>query len=137
MIFVADENFSPRLVRVLEAFDRESEIRHLLDLFPRGSDDLDWIAGLATSNPKPVIVGGDGRILRNAAERAALRTSGLSFVYLAKGWANTGYQEQAWKIVKAWPAIVRNVEQVLVPTVFEVRVGSSLKIERRWTTSQL
>ena len=136
MNFVADGNFSKYLVRVLEAFDRENEIRHLLDLFRRGSADLDWIPRLVASEPRPVVLGGDGRILRNKAERAALRKSGLSFVYLASGWTNIKYEEQAWKIVKVWPAIIRNLTQVRVPTVFEVSVRS-LKVERRAATSQV
>lgn len=136
MIFVTDENFMVRGARLLEVFDRENEIRALTSLYPAGTEDVDWLRKLAEQNPKPVVVGGDGRILRNPAESQVLRECDLMFVYLAPGWTNLVWSVFAWKIIKAWPDIVRNVTQAMRPTIFEVSC-SSLKVERRGLVADL
>jgi hypothetical protein len=73
VIFFADENISSQVVRLLEAFDRENEVRAHKAYFSQGTADTIWIPEVAGWTPKPVILGGDGRILRNPAELAALR----------------------------------------------------------------
>ncbi len=109
---------------MLEIFDLEHEVRHLLDAFERGTADTVWLRQIAEWEPKPIIIGGDGRILRNKAERRVLRHAELSFVFLAGGWSNLPWETQAWKIIRVWPDIVRNVAAVRFPTVFEVSVGA-------------
>ena len=128
MIFLADENFTSHGVRLLEAFDLVHEIRHLTDSFERGTPDVEWLGAIASWRPKPIVIGGDGRILRNKVERKTLRAADLSFVYLASGWTNLPWNDMAWKLIKVWPSIVRNVEQSRRPTVFEVKPGN-LKVE--------
>ena len=136
MIFVADENFTVLGVRLLEAFDQQNEIRHLTDSFPKGTPDTTWIPSVAEWDLKPTVIGGDGRILRNKAERAALRQADLSFVYLTSGWTNLAWPVLAWKIVKVWPDVVRNVKTARRPTVYEVGPGS-LKVKRIGDTARL
>ncbi len=90
MRFFADENFIRRAVDLLRAYDnQQNTFSHLLDHFPRGTPDLDWLLAIGAWHPQPIIIGGDGRILRKQAERAALRSSGCTFVYLASGRTNT------------------------------------------------
>ena len=103
MTFYADENVSHHLARVLEAFDLSNEIRHITDRYEKGTPDEEWIPGFGALRPTPAVLGGDGQILRRKAQRALLRDSNLSFVYLARGWMNIPYEQQAWKLVKAWP----------------------------------
>jgi hypothetical protein len=134
--FLADENFIEHAVRLLEAFDQENEVRHLTDHFKKGTADAEWIGAIGAWDPKPVVIGGDGRILRNKAELAALRTADLSFVFLASGWTKLDWNTFAWKIVKAWPGIVENVQRAREPTVFEVRPGN-LKVRRIGETRRL
>lgn len=136
MTFLADENFIYRATRLLEVFDPSNEIRHLTDRFDKGTSDVDWIEAASAWDPRPVILGGDGRILRNKAERTALRAANLSFVYLTSGWTNLAWPVFAWKIVKAWPDIVTNVERSARPNVFEVSPGT-LKVQRIGDTATL
>ena len=136
MIFVADENFTVLGVRLLEAFDPQNEIRHLTNSFPKGTPDTTWIPSLGERDPKPIIIGGDGRILKNKAECAALRQADLSFVYLTSGWTNLEWSVFAWKIIKVWPDVVRNVETAMRPTVYEVGPGN-LKVKRIGETARL
>jgi hypothetical protein len=66
-------------------FDPTNEVRHLAERFAKGTADIVWITEVSAWEPEPVILGRDGRILRNKAQRAASRTANLSFVYLAGG----------------------------------------------------
>ncbi len=128
MTFLADENVTIHAVRVLDAFDLKNEVRHLTQMFDPGVPDTEWIRAVAEWDELPVILSGDGRILRNRAERAVLRSSNLTFVYLAKGWMNTPWNNYAWKIVRAWPGVVRETVRVRRPSIFELAV-SSLKLK--------
>ncbi|MBI1353439.1 MAG: hypothetical protein GC160_03770 [Acidobacteria bacterium] len=129
MTFFVDENVSPKLAQILDIFDQRNEVRHLLDYFEAGTPDIEWLQGLGRWSPKPAVVCGDGRILRNAVERAALLESELTFVCLAPGWMKTRFEDQAWKLLKAWPNVAQNVVGVHRPTRFELSVGN-LKLRR-------
>lgn len=131
MTFFTDECFMYKANALLEAFDRENEIRALIDCFARGTPDIVWIPEVAKWSPKPVIVCGDGRILRNKVERRVLADAALTFVCLTSGWTNLDWNTFAWKIIKAWPAIVQNVSRVLRPTVFEIS-PQTLKVEKSY-----
>lgn len=85
MRFVTDENFPIDATALLKAFDKENDISSLLDHCGRGTADLVWIPLMGAMNPRPVIVSGDGRILTNRVERAALKDSQLTYIYLGSG----------------------------------------------------
>ncbi|MCG8512388.1 MAG: hypothetical protein MI741_24485 [Rhodospirillales bacterium] len=112
MIFLADENIPEHGARLLDRFDLINSVGWIPDYYHRGVADEVWIPGLAAWDEKPVIVCGDGRILRNKAQCSQLRTANLMFVHLAKGWTNIGWNDFAWKIIKAWPSVVTAVEKV-------------------------
>jgi len=130
LTFFADENVSHRAAKLLQAFDSSNEIRAFDDHFAKGCPDIKWMESVSHWSPKPAIIGGDGRILRNRAEATVLKACDLMFVYLAPGWVHLSWNDFAWKIVKAWPAIVRNVDLARRPTLFEVS-ASTLKVEGR------
>lgn len=135
MRFFMDRNLPKQMARLLEAFDRTSEIRHLDDSeFADTTADIDWLRTISKWNPKPVVLCGDGRILRHPAESQALRAAELTFFHLAEGWVNLQWNDQAWKIIKVWPGIVRDA-QPRRPTVYRVTV--QLKVELYCLTDQL
>lgn len=131
MKFLGDANLSPAVARLLNAFDQQNEVHALSDFWPQHTSDSVWIREVRAklADEHPVILGGDGRILRNKPELLALKQEGLTFVYLAPGWTQLSWAEFAWRIIKAWPAVVTNVGAVTRPTDFEVKV-SSLKVEK-------
>ena len=135
MNFFADENINPQMAALLEAFDPRYPVRHLTHQFERGTPDVVWIKDLASREQAWAVIAGDGRILRNKVERLALRQANLTFVHLAPGWMNLKWEEQAWKIIKAWPTIRDEVARASRPTVFQVKVQS--KIERVGFTAEL
>lgn len=127
MIFFFDANISRYAAYMLGHFDREHEMRASVDWCEEGTSDVEWMREVASWDIDPVIVSGDARILRNKAERRALKECGCMFVYLAPGWTKLPWREYAWKIVKVWPGIAKNVEQARYPMVFEVSLG--LKVQ--------
>jgi hypothetical protein len=129
--FFTDECFIYKANALLEAFDRENKIRALVDHFPRGTPDVEWLRAVASWDPKPAIVCGDARILKNKVERAVLKDAGVTFLCLAPGWTNLPWPTFAWKIIKVWPDVVQEVTRVLRPTVFEIS-PQTLKIEKRY-----
>ncbi|MFO0961281.1 MAG: hypothetical protein U0625_00085 [Phycisphaerales bacterium] len=119
MQFFADENFPVRLVRILDHFDADSSFEHLIDAMERGTRDVEWIQTLANRSPRPAVITGDGRILRNAAELQVLRANPLTMFVLASGWVHLPWEEYVLKFLKVWPRI-RESAGAREPCVFEV-----------------
>lgn len=128
MIFFTDENISFRAAYMLDQFYDEHAVWAFLDHFKAGTPDPEWLAKVASWEEVPVVIAGDGRILKNKVERQVLKGSGLRFVYLAPGWTNLVWPAFAWRIVKVWPDIVRKVEQARYPMVFEVAIGGKVTV---------
>ena len=127
MIFFTDENFIHQANALLRAFDLENTIRAFLDCFHKGTPDVDWLRRVGRWEEKPVIVGGDGRILTNQVERAALRESGCSFVYLSSGWTSLPWNVFALRIIKHWPAVVELAKRTTKQGVLELTVHGNLQ----------
>ena len=134
MKFFMDRNLPQQLARLIEAFDRKSEVRHLDDEFDDQTPDTDWIAAIGKRDPVPVVICGDGRILRNPAEAQALRDARLTFFLMAEGWSGLKWEERAWKMIKVWPSIAANASPRR-PTIYRVTV--QLKVEQFGLTDQL
>ena len=134
---IHDENISKDFAYLLDRFEQKHEIRACLDYFPKGTADIVWMREIASWGGDGTVVAicGDGRILTNEVERQVLKESELMFVYLAPGWTNITWHEQAWKIIKVWPDIVENIERARYPMVFEVSVQLKLRVIGR--TSRL
>lgn len=112
---------------MLGYFDQENEMRTLVDYFSKGTPDTEWMPKVASWKGNPVIVAGDGRIFKNKVEKRILAECNITFVYLASGWTNTIWDIYAWKIIKVWPDIVRNVKQANYPMLFKVTI--QLKVQ--------
>jgi len=118
--------------------EQKHQVRAHLDYFNSGTPDTEWMREVASwkEEESTVVVCGDSRILKNKVEKQVLKECGVTFVLLARGWTNLGWQDFAWKIVKVWPEIIKNVEHARYPMVFEVMVGT-LKITSRGRISEL
>jgi len=136
MKFILDENISPNLAKMLDAFDPVNEVVHILEYLAPGTADVDLIGELSTWDPKPVLISGDGRILKNKVELSALKSADLTFFVLAKGWNNLSWEDWGWKSVRAWPKLALEAQKIRHPTVYEVSPGT-LKIKRIGRTTEL
>jgi hypothetical protein len=129
MRFFFDRCFPIRVVRMINAYETEHAIRHHDEdnRFTPTTSDIEWMTILGKDDPTWIVVSGDGRILKNKVERAALQEARLKFFCLAKAWLTMRIHEYAWKFVKVWPEIVENAKTSKA-SVFEVAGGKSLKI---------
>lgn len=138
MIYLLDENLPKQLAQIAALVDRREgvQIEPLTNHFEPGTADEAWVRTVSGWRERPAIVSGDGRILRNPKQRLMLREADLTFVVMGEAFMRTGWYEQAWKFVKAWPAIAKAAEGARRPTIFEVAV-SSLRVEERHATRDL
>ena len=136
-MIVLDENLPERAARMLDAFDAKHEVRHMLEFLPKGSTDVDLLAHLARMKPVPCFLSQDSRIMKRPTERQALKAANLTMIFLATGWTSLPWDEKAWRLLKAWPKIMNDVDNARNPTVFEVAAGGNHKVNRISLTSQL
>jgi len=119
------------LARMIDAFERDHTIRHH-DEDPRFTPttaDTEWISIFGGDDPPWIIISGDGRILRNKSELAALREAKLTFFCMSKQWMHMSKHEYAWKLLRVWPEIVENARLATSPMLFEVSGGKSTKVD--------
>jgi hypothetical protein len=130
MRFFFDRCMSIRLARMVSAFDAEHTIRHHDEdsRFHAETPDAEWIAALAGEADPWVVLSGDGRILKNKVERAALLSANLKFFCMGKAWMAMRLHEYAWKFIKVWPDIVEAAAHHKAK-LFEVSGGKSLKVD--------
>lgn len=121
MRFFFDRNMSPYLARMVSIFAREHTVVHHDDdgRFAPTTADIEWIRTLSADNPQWIVLSGDGRILKNKAERAALEEARLTFFCMAKVWTHMSIHEYTWRFIKIWPEIVEAARGVN-PRIFEV-----------------
>ncbi len=117
-----------RMVRAIE--EGQHEIRHHDEdeRFGPKTTDTEWMTALATDTaPLWIVISGDGRILRNKAERKVLEEVGLTFFCLDKPWPNTELYEYAWKFMKVWPKILAHAKKG-EGIIFRISAGSALNV---------
>jgi hypothetical protein len=114
----------PRIVDALRALEDGYVVKHLRELFPVDTPDIEWIQRIA-SDPDWVIISGDIRISQNEFERRAWLESGLTAFFLAKGWTRLKLWDQAWRLVKWWPEIVAQAIRIKPGAGFIVPLKSA------------
>jgi hypothetical protein len=138
MTFFFDVCLSPRIARALDELDRSNQIVHQSSdsRFSCDTPDEDIIKLIASDDPKPVLITSDHAMTRKPVERAALAGSGLTVVFLKKGWASLPFEEQAAKMVKIWWQIAKATSRCREPTAFEIAPRAS-KVDKLCETADL
>ncbi len=75
--FILDENISYRIARGFSAFGEN--VDHINDLFPRGTNDVDWIREI---NGNWILITNDYNINKKPHEARALLEAGLSVFFI-------------------------------------------------------
>jgi hypothetical protein len=135
MHFFIDRNVPVALARMLGHYDRAHTIIYHDDRFEKTTPDTVWLPSVAGWDPVPVVLSGDGRILRNPAELQVLRGLPITFFLFAGGWSDLAWPEFAWKAVKVWPEVVAAASPRR-PSIFRIPV-STTKVELECLTSEL
>jgi hypothetical protein len=106
---------------------------HIKDVagLPKGrhSTDEEWIAHLKSQVIVWVFVTGDGRVLKNPATRAALRSANLHGFVLAPAYQKTPSHQLASTIGWKWPEIEAVTRLVAAPSMHEIPVGRGSKLK--------
>jgi hypothetical protein len=91
---------------------------------------VEWIAYLRNAPDAWIFVSGDARILKNSAERAALRSAGLHGFILAAAYQKTPPNQCAATLVWRWPDIEKVTELLAPPSMHEIPIGKHTKLKQ-------
>lgn len=109
MNFFFDENLSPELTRAIgilhRKFPTDDVIFALRDLYPLGTDDDVWIPDLGQRGGLWTVVTKDQ--MSQPQVWALVQASGFFWFFLDRRWGNLPYWIIAWRLVRAWPEIIR------------------------------
>jgi hypothetical protein len=94
----------------------------------RNAKDLDWINHLKAAAEEWIFITGDGRVLKNAAERAALRSAGLHGFVLAPAYNKTPLHQVAGTLIWKWPEIEGVTKLLAAPTMHQIPIGKGSKL---------
>jgi len=106
MKFLVDYNLSPRITRALANLEGEDgdTVVHLADKFPNDTADVDWLKTLGSEGGWAVITS-DKHLASRPNELKAWHDGGLVVYILRKPKPDLTFWDQAWKLIKRWPAI--------------------------------
>lgn len=136
MKVMLDNCLSPAFASTLDGFishfgHRAFHIKHVEGLPRRQhSSDIEWIDFLRSSPDVWIFITGDQRVLKNKAERAALRTAGMHGFVLGSGYQKSPLNHTAALLVKRWDDIVRVTELVAPPAMHEIPIGKSTRLRQ-------
>jgi len=137
--FFFDRNACVRTARMLAIYEGPSGhlIRHHNqdDRFNQKSDDVDIIQTLQQEDPAWVFVGGDGKILKNKVELAALAECDLTYLIFNHVWCNKRIEETCWMMIKGWPRIALEIERLKTHSIVELKYGSRGDVEVKGATA--
>jgi predicted nuclease of predicted toxin-antitoxin system len=125
--FLLDNNLSPHLAKSLDALSRIEDIsvEHLREKFKPNTPDEDWISKLSIEGGWTVITY-DHKI---RVELRAWKESNLILVFLPSRFANLDFWNQAWRITKIWPEIIKKTKRARTGTGFKLNVNCT-KLEK-------
>lgn len=107
---------------------------HIRDVpgLPKGrhSTDLEWIDLLRQAPERWMFITGDRRLVKNPAERAALRSAGLHGFILASGYQKTPPNQIASLLIWKWPELLQVTDLLSAPTMHEIAIQRSTKLRQ-------
>lgn len=137
MIVFGDEGIPEAACRMLNAFERVHEVRHLLDEFPRGTPDTEWVQGLANRDEAVAILTRDAAMLRRSGERAAIKRSGTHVVMLAAAFGRLRRDDLLIALVTGWRPLMEQLERLNRPTVIRWHHRGGKRVEIVSATDRL
>jgi hypothetical protein len=113
--FFFDNNLSPHLAHGIREFSKINpaveSVMHLTDRFSGDVPDLTWIGQLNNDGPW-CIISIDRFKKQHGAEREALRRAGHTVFILDSQWSKQRFWSQSERLVKWWPQVLAQSEQV-------------------------
>jgi hypothetical protein len=124
-----DNNLSPKLARTLRYREGNDGIvvEHMKEKFSPDTPDIEWINKLAKEGDWFVITK-DNQIRKRPNERKAWQESHIPVVFLPKSWMNYDFWGIAWRFVKYWPDLKKNISQNRKIKSFELTVMGKITV---------
>jgi predicted nuclease of predicted toxin-antitoxin system len=85
------------------------EVIHLSEKFSPNTEDVEWMTTLGKEKDW-FVISKDRKIKKSPQELLAWKESKLPIVFLKKNWLDYQFWDLAWRIVKYWPEIKKNVK---------------------------
>lgn len=128
MLFFMDNNLPPALAGAIDALCRaEADVTHLQDGFPSDTSDEEWAGSLSQSGRRWTVVTSD-KFQKNHGERELVKASGMVWFFLLPGWNDQTYWVKSWKLIKAWPDIMRKARRAKINSSFSVQVNGKIRL---------
>lgn len=112
MNFLLDNNLAPSLAPALWALSVAEPgvdcVKHLSEIFPPATDDLEWIPGLKRLGDDWYVISQDKFRKSRGSEREALRRAGHTTYVLDKLWASQPHWPKAVQLVRWWPRLLEH-----------------------------
>lgn len=120
MKFLVDNNLPPPFARALHALSENEghQVLSLKEKFAANTSDVDWIGALQAEGDWVVI--SQDHFRKGNLEKKAFRECGLPIFCLARQWSAEQYWSKAHNLVRWWPAIIRQAEQISGGAAFRV-----------------
>ncbi len=126
MRFFFDNNLPPRLARALDALaGPEHSVVHLKDRFSASTSDEVWLTQLG-SEKDWVIISGDQRIRSNPHELKAWKAAKHTTFFLKRAWMTLEFWDQAQKMVKCFPGLIKQAEKAPLGSQFQLGVNGKI-----------
>lgn len=131
MIVFTDANTSPCLIELLKRVRYRKYNHQYLDIrdAPFASDmpDEEWIPKLSQQAPPDqqtiVAFSGDARILESRTQRQLLKQGGFNYVLATDRFLHLHWPEQAWRYLRAWVHLQREIKAHNSPAVYKLYPG--------------
>jgi hypothetical protein len=121
--FLFDHNLSPLLARSLHVLNAPlgHSVHALKDKFAQDTGDIEWIEALAKEGDW-VVITCDKDIARKGAIKNAWKRCGLIGFVLRPAWQGFPPMEQAWRLMKIWPRVVKQCELAAPGSTYELGI---------------
>ena len=130
MRFILEHSLSPRLAIAIGALEGAAgqQVEHLRSIHQDQSvPDTIWIPGLGRDHPDAIVITADPAISRKLHERAAWYESKLRMFFL-RGFADLQHWDQAAKLVKWWPDVVKAASKAKRGAGYLVTVNGKIEL---------
>jgi hypothetical protein len=126
-----DRCLGVRLVGALAGYRPDVPVEHQdrCAALPCDISDVDLLRFLSSRDPPPIFVTADRNMnLRAGPERVGMATSGLTVVFVKKGFNAQKFPVQVSQMIAAWDHIVEQTQRCRQPTAFDLGPGGKIRI---------
>ncbi len=124
MKFFFDNGFPPPLPPAINALCKDEHyVAHLREHYPANTPDDEWITDLSIDG-NWVIITKDNRISRNPV----WKTANVTTIFITKGLQNAAFWDMAWKIIKAWPLVLKTVDSNPQGSIITIKHNSTVSV---------